>query len=248
MVSFDLFRKTSLPYLEVRRPFILGTAEKRWRATLSHFFIQLLHDKNLLTRLYTQNIDGLDYQTDLPQSKIIPVHGSIGLVECEACGHPSDVDAFRSRVRAQIKDIYGIDTTAPESSSPIKCDNCGRFAVKPATVLFGRPLPKPFFENLGPDTKDADLCLVIGTSLQVYPAATLPSMLQAGCPVVVINPEPVAFESPTLEDGGRIWLKGTSDEQLLGLSRELGWLDDLCAFKDRFCPESQMMLDAARQS
>ena len=48
--------------VQVRRPFILGTAERKWKATLSHFFLALLHEKGLLKRLYTQNIDGLDFQ------------------------------------------------------------------------------------------------------------------------------------------------------------------------------------------
>mmetsp|Transcript_9624 Transcript_9624/g.9691 ORF Transcript_9624/g.9691 Transcript_9624/m.9691 type:complete len:148 (+) Transcript_9624:112-555(+) len=45
VVSIDIFRQNQFPYLEVRRPFILGTAEKRWKATLSHYFFQILHDK-----------------------------------------------------------------------------------------------------------------------------------------------------------------------------------------------------------
>lgn len=40
VVSWDLFRHNPLPYLEVRRPFILGVAEQRWKATLSHWFVR----------------------------------------------------------------------------------------------------------------------------------------------------------------------------------------------------------------
>ena len=52
----------SLPYLEVRRPFILGISEQQWKASPTHWFLRLLDDKGLLRRVYTQNIDGLDYQ------------------------------------------------------------------------------------------------------------------------------------------------------------------------------------------
>ena len=62
VVDIDLFKHNQFPYLEVRRPFILGTAEQKWKATLSHFFTRLCHDKEKLSRVYTQNIDGLDYQ------------------------------------------------------------------------------------------------------------------------------------------------------------------------------------------
>jgi NAD-dependent deacetylase sirtuin 2 len=54
-----LFEKNPLPCLELNREFILGTREQRWKATLAHRFVELLHSKTgKLARLYTQNIDG----------------------------------------------------------------------------------------------------------------------------------------------------------------------------------------------
>ena len=58
--SWDLFQHNQLPYLELRRPFILGSAEAQWRPTVAHFFVRVCADRGLLQRLYTQNIDGLD--------------------------------------------------------------------------------------------------------------------------------------------------------------------------------------------
>jgi len=78
VVEYDMFMENAYPYLEVRRPFILGTAKQQWKATISHHFFDLLHEQGKLTRLYTQNIDGLDFQTHIPRDKIVPVHGSIG--------------------------------------------------------------------------------------------------------------------------------------------------------------------------
>ena len=60
VVSWDLFQHNQLPYLELRRPFILGSAEAQWRPTVAHFFVRVCADRGLLQRLYTQNIDGLD--------------------------------------------------------------------------------------------------------------------------------------------------------------------------------------------
>ena len=55
----NLFDKNPLPCLELNREFILGTREQRWKATLAHRFVELLHTKTgKLGRLYTQNIDG----------------------------------------------------------------------------------------------------------------------------------------------------------------------------------------------
>ena len=59
VVTWDMFQQTQFPYMEVRRPFILGTKEKKWKATIAHRFFELLYAKTgKLTRLYTQNIDG----------------------------------------------------------------------------------------------------------------------------------------------------------------------------------------------
>ena len=77
-LQYDMFMQNAFPYLEVRRPFILGTAKQQWKATISHHFFDLLHEQGKLARLYTQNIDGLDFQTHIPRDKIVPVHGSIG--------------------------------------------------------------------------------------------------------------------------------------------------------------------------
>ena len=54
VVDIDLFSQNPFPYLEVRRPFILGTQLKKWKPTLGHFFIKVLADKGKLRRLYSQ--------------------------------------------------------------------------------------------------------------------------------------------------------------------------------------------------
>ena len=89
-----MFQYNQFPYLEVRRPFILGTRERRWKPTAGHYFFKILDDKHLLNRLYTQNIDGLDYHTGIDQTKIVSVHGSIETIECEFCKTPYDGDLF----------------------------------------------------------------------------------------------------------------------------------------------------------
>ena len=58
VVSWDIFKKNQLPYLEVRRPFILDIQEGKYRPTLWHYFALILEDKGLLIRSYSQNIDG----------------------------------------------------------------------------------------------------------------------------------------------------------------------------------------------
>jgi len=103
VVSWNLFSKNQFPYLEVRRPFILGTVVQQWKATLSHFFIKVCHDKGLLRRLYTQNIDGLDYQTEIPKEKICNVHGTISIYGCEGCDADYPQEEFREALQKILK-------------------------------------------------------------------------------------------------------------------------------------------------
>lgn len=76
-LEMGMFLQNPLPCLELNRPFILGTRDKIWKATLAHRFVELLHTKTgKLTRLYQQNIDGLESQcTNLPREKVVMVHG-----------------------------------------------------------------------------------------------------------------------------------------------------------------------------
>ena len=144
VVMRDMFFANAFPYLEVRRPFILGTRDQTWRATLSHRFAEMLHSRTgKLTRVYTQNIDGLDYQCSLPSDLVVPVHGTIGKVACEGCGAPESLDSFCDRVSANIKDLYNVDAAAPSESTPIPCKRCQRPLVKPVMPRRRRPLCIP---------------------------------------------------------------------------------------------------------
>uniref|UniRef100_A0A7S1YB06 Deacetylase sirtuin-type domain-containing protein n=1 Tax=Grammatophora oceanica TaxID=210454 RepID=A0A7S1YB06_9STRA len=231
-LDHGLFLQNPLPCLEVNRPFILGTRSAEWKATLAHRFVELLHQKTgKLTRLYTQNIDGLESQCHkLPSSKVIPVHGSFDRAECATCGDTSDFGAFCDAVEKQIKDIAGQDSDAPTKSTPIICDVCGHASVKPSIVLFRSPLPKLFFDSVPNDVRDVDLLIVIGTSLAVAPANTIVFRVPKTAMRVVVNREPVGFrlgldygDDPKRD----FFARGNCDDVLLDLMVALGWLDDL---------------------
>ena len=141
VVMKDMFFQNQFPYLEVRRPFILGTQQQQWKATLTHWFMRFLEEEGLLKRLFTQNIDGLDYQTGISPELVTNVHGSLARVSCEGCGYEMPFDDFCAQVRTNVKDIYRTDPTAPAESSNINCPRCNAPLVKPNTVLFGGSLP-----------------------------------------------------------------------------------------------------------
>ena len=253
VVSWSMFSQNQFPYLEVRRPFILGIAEKKWRPTATHFFMRLCEDKGKLKRVLTQNIDGLDYQTGISDEKIVSVHGSMGQIACEGCNASMDSSAFKSAVRTNIKDIYGVDganANAPRVSKEILCEECGRPLVKPNTVLYGRSLPPAFFtaveEDFPADGGMVNILFVAGTSLTVQPAASVPAHATASFRVVV-DLHPVGgnmfdFGSGEEENKRDIFLQGKCDEVFVDLAAECGWLDELASFAPEMSESSKVLI------
>lgn len=244
VVEKGVFMQNAFPYLEVRRPFILGVRDRKWKPTIAHHFAKLLHSKTgKLTRVYTQNIDGLTNAVNLPDEKIISVHGTIDKVACETCGKDMDFDTFCDQVQTNIKDIYN-PQNGPKESKEIVCDSCGSATVKPKTVLFGSSLPSDFFECAEKDLPTADLLIVAGTSLVVSPANSLVYNVPKTTQRVIINNEPVGRELGI--DYGPIperdfFAQGSCDDVFLDLISELGWLSDLNEVVDNL-PEASVNL------
>ena len=272
VVSWPLFRVNPRPYLELRRPFILGVAERQWKPTLAHWFIRACHDRGILRRVYTQNIDGLDHQIGVPGERVVSVHGTMGTVSCEFCGAEADVDTFRRRVKKDIKDIYGVDDDAPaESSLGVACERCGKPGVKPDTVLYGSSLPGRFFQLVDdddPNTGDLPnlaVLFIAGTSLTVGPANSVATLVGPRTIRVVVNLEPVGQDlgvrygggggGGSGGEGGEKWegemmgrdlfLRGGCDEVFARLADALGWLDDFAARREDLAPRSREILDEA---
>lgn len=256
VVDFDLFRINQFPYLELRRPFIIGSGERKWKATLSHFFLQVLLEKRLLRRLYTQNIDGLDYQVDIPKETIVNVHGTIAEAKCEFCGFEHDYQSFVKDIKHNIKNIYDPnDPTSPSESRHVCCSKCQRPGVKPATVLFGRNLPPKVFKCLESDfPSHVDLMLIIGTSLQVYPACNFVTRVRPEVPRLLLNLDLVGanvgldFGAPNSSDHQPIprdgCILGPCDHGLLYLAEQLGWVEELKRLQSRMSPSSAQLLES----
>lgn len=247
VVTREMFFMNQFPYMEVRRPFILGTRDHKWKATVSHWFMKFLDDDGLLNRLFTQNIDGLDYQTGIRPDHVTNVHGSIAQIRCEGCRYEMPLDRFCEEVRIHIKDIYGIDETAPKESSNIKCPSCNKALLKPATVLFGSALPREFFDYC-PDLEDVDLLIVTGSSLQVSPANGVVRMVAKDCPRLIVNKDPVGAELGIRYGAGNtrdVFVAGECDEVFLDLIMLLGWQERIAAVQDRLPEANQALLKAA---
>jgi NAD-dependent deacetylase len=117
----------------------------------------------------TQNIDGLHQAAG--SREVIELHGSIWRARCVACG-----------ARYDLRQL-SFDDGVPA------CLDCGS-ALRPDVVLFGEFLPAGAFEAASAKASACDLCLVVGTSAVVYPAAAIPEIARAaGAYLVEVNPE-----------------------------------------------------------
>ncbi|RAL03216.1 SIR2 family NAD-dependent protein deacylase [Aspergillus ibericus CBS 121593] len=179
--------------------------------TISHAFLALLARKNLLSFLFTQNIDGLELDAGVPAEKVLQTHGSWKTQRCHKCKVPYPDDLMQRAIR--VGDVpYCLEA------------GCGG-AVKPDVVFFGEALPERFeVEEKRLTGKGVDLMLVMGTSLKVAPCSRLPQSIGEGIPRILINREKVGDLGTREAD---VCLLGTCDEGVRQLADALGWRDEL---------------------
>ncbi|MBN3324025.1 SIR3 deacetylase, partial [Atractosteus spatula] len=196
---YDNLQQYDLPYAEAifeinyfhhnPKPFFALAKELypgNYLPNLTHFFIRLLHDKGLLHRMYTQNIDGLERMAGIPSSKLVEAHGTFATATCTVCRTSYPGEALRAEI---------LESKIPE------CPSC-KGVLKPDIVFFGEELPQQFFLYLT-DFPMADLLIVMGTSLEVEPFASLAGAVRSSVPRVLINRDlvgPFAYPSPRPND------------------------------------------------
>jgi NAD-dependent deacetylase len=155
-------------------------AHKNARPNIGHYFVQSLDQKEKLIGLITQNVDGLHADAGLPAEKIVELHGTNRKVICLKCSrvyHPDEI----------IKRLVG------DFSSP-KCDACGGI-LKSATVSFGQAMPEEAMRQAQEWTEQAAIFIVMGSSLQVQPAASFPVVAKRnGALLAIVNREPTPLD------------------------------------------------------
>ena len=143
------------------------------RPNPAHRALARLEKTGRLESLITQNIDGLHQEAGSTHDRVIELHGTNRRAICIGCGHLWPI--------AEIQDRLEHDEYDP------CCELCGR-PVKPATISFGQAMPQePTFRAFRAAGR-CDLFLMIGSSLQVEPAASIPAVAhQAGARLVFVN-------------------------------------------------------------
>lgn len=139
----------------------------------AHLAIAELERLGRLDRVITQNIDGLHFKAGNSPERVIELHGTALFVYCLSCKKRYDRDEIQGRLQKGIKVPY--------------CDDCGGI-LKPATISFGQSMPEKETQEAFERSALADLFMVIGSSLAVQPAASLPQTAKSNkARLVIIN-------------------------------------------------------------
>ena len=146
----------------------------------AHLALADLEKKERLLGIVTQNFDGLHHDAGNNPKQIVELHGTSRAAACTHCGQRSSIQELQQRI-----DAGEID--------PL-CSDCGGF-LKAATILFGQRVPDEELSRARELALACDLFLVVGSSLKVNPAATLPRFaLKNDVPLIIINLQPTNLD------------------------------------------------------
>lgn len=186
MFDIHYFRRDPRPFFKFAKEIYPG----EFRPSLSHKFIKLLETHGKLLRNYTQNIDTLEKVAGI--ERVITCHGSFATATCMRCRHSVDSDSikddvFEQRLPLCKKCPSNSDATGQSSSF----EDSVRPIMKPDIVFFGEGLPEAFHSSMAADKDEADMLIVMGSSMKVRPVALIPNSIPDHIPQILINREPL---------------------------------------------------------
>lgn len=164
ILSHTYYKKHTDTFFKFYREFMIVTSAK---PNPAHLYLARLEKRKNLT-VITQNIDGLHQKAG--SKKVLELHGSIQRNYCERCG-----------------EFYSLEDILMQSDTP-RCEKCGG-VIKPDVVLYEEPLDGNTIEATVREMEKADLLIIAGTSLAVYPAAAFIDYFNSDN-IVVINKSP----------------------------------------------------------
>jgi NAD-dependent deacetylase len=176
VATLENFMADPRQYWEVARergPAVLAAAPNP-----GHLALAALQKASRLVAVVTQNTDGL--HQDAGTERVIELHGSGRTVECLDCGTRESRRDVQERLDLEM---------------PPRCRICGGTFLKPTAVFFGEAMPEAAVIEARRLAEAADVMLVVGSSLVVFPAAEIPVVaVRAGAPLIVLNAEPTPLD------------------------------------------------------
>ncbi len=149
-----------------------GVIIKQVQPNAAHFAVAELEKLGKLDCVVTQNIDNLHQVAGNSPEIVFELHGNMQFVRCLGCHKRWPIEEVI--VRLETEEV-------PE------CVHC-KGILKPDAVFFGESLPQAVLSEAAKRASNCDLCIVIGSTLVVYPAAYIPMYARdAGAKIVIIN-------------------------------------------------------------
>ena len=165
MLSHDFYETHTAEFYEFYRTKMIALDAKPNQA---HLKLAELERAGKLTAVVTQNIDGLHQAAG--SKNVLELHGSVHRNVCQRCGR-----------------VYSAEWVMGTEGAP-RCPECGG-AIKPDVVLYGESLDERVLVASVEAISKADLLVIGGTSLVVYPAAGLVNYFN-GSRLVIVNKQP----------------------------------------------------------
>jgi NAD-dependent deacetylase len=166
----------------------------------AHFAIAELERRGLIRGVVTQNVDRLHRRAGA--RNVIEVHGSIEWSVCPECGGRVSLE--------RVLEVLAEHPGAPECVACIA-------PLKPDVVLFGELLPEDAISDAYALAAEADLIVCVGSSLEVFPVASLPGVTRdAGGRIALITQGPTPYDADA-----SVKLKGDVVEELAAVMAAL---------------------------
>lgn len=181
-IPFEAFVKSREARAEAwRRKFAMDDHYAGAAPNAGHRALARLVGQGRAPAIITQNIDGLHQASGVPDDRVIELHGNGTYATCLGCGRRHELAEIRPAFEA--------------TGEPPDCVACGG-PVKSATISFGQAMPQDKMIRAQQLALEAELFLVIGSSLVVYPAATLPVIAKRqDATLIIVNREPTELDA-----------------------------------------------------
>ena len=146
-----------------------------------HNAVAKLIQEKKASAVITQNVDNLHQQSGVPDDQIIELHGNSSYATCLSCKKRYELSMLKSQFT--------------QNEAVLPCEVCGGI-IKTATISFGQQMPEKEMNRAHAVSISCTLFLVLGSSLQVFPAAGFPEIAkQHGAKLIIVNRDPTPLDT-----------------------------------------------------
>ena len=169
VASIYAFRNSPKDFFNWIRPLAINSESAKPNS--AHLALAHLENLGIIKSVITQNIDGLHHKAG--SKNVLELHGTAQTATCPSCGKKHCRDYFHR--------------TITRGDKFPRCSECGKI-IKPDVVLFGEALPQDVWNDAYQECLQSDLIIVVGSSLEVSPANSLPeAALMNGASLIINN-------------------------------------------------------------